>query len=509
MNVVLVNPNLVLQKDDMFTTGIVYMPVSLAYFAAVLRDQGNAPQVIDAFGERPDQWWSENNLIFRGLTPAEVIGKINPDARLVILYAIHVTYHASLLHILRAIKREKNAPLVAVMENTQAVTAYSLRHVQEEFYDAGADYVLTGEPEVRGMELIDALTRKDPAVVAQIDGVGFRKGGTVHYTPPARKIENLDVLPFPAWDLFPLDHYWKLHYAHGPLSSPKYLPLLTSRGCPYPCKFCVIPETNDQKWRSKSAARVVDEIQFLSERFHVKEFHIEDVDPTIDDRRIQEMCRGLIDKKIDVRWKLCSGTKVESIRSTETVELMARAGCTYISISPESGSPKVMKLINKPFNIPHAKTMIQKMSQVGIYSQACFVLGFPGEEDADRALTRQLLVDLTRLGLDEVAIFIITPVPGSAIYGELTGYDGYSELTFSPTWRVDYKHLNRFRLRLYVLFLMNKLLYHPFKLSIQPLRFLFRRFQTKMEMVPYRALQTFFMRLGVIGHRVKVSADAH
>jgi len=506
VNVILINPNLVLQKDDMFTTGIVYMPVSLAYFAAVLRDKGCALQIIDAFGENPNQWWTKDQLMFRGLTPRETAARINSGTRVVVLYAVHVTYHAALLQIIRAIKSKKEAPRIIVMENTQAVTAYSLRRIQEEFYDAGADFILTGEPEVRGAELVDALLSGDEGAVPKIDGIGFRKEGNTHYIPPARKIENLDLLPFAAWDLFPLTNYWKLHYAHGPFSSTKYLPLLTSRGCPYPCKFCVIPETNDQKWRSKSAGRVVEEIQFLAERFGVREFHIEDVDPTIDDRRTREICQGILDKKMKIQWKLCSGTKVESIRSAETVDLMARSGCTYISISPESGSPKVLKLINKPFDLSHAEAMIERMSKDGVYSQACFVLGFPGEEDVDRELTRKLLIRLTRLGVDEVAIFIITPIPGSAIQQELTGYESYSQLTFSPTWRRDYDRLNRFRLRLYSLFLINKLLFHPLKFCAQPLRFLVCRFQTKMEMVPYRALHTTLMRLGVVGRRVKAES---
>ena len=169
-----------------------------------------------------------------------------------------------------------------------------------------------------------------------------------------------------------------LKYSHGPFEGKRYLPLLTSRGCPYPCKFCVIPETNSLKWRARSAMNVVKEMEHFIKLLGVTEFHIEDVDPTVNDKRTRELCNLLLEKKLGVTWKICSGTKVETIKSQETIDLLAKAGCNYISISPETGSPKVLKLINKPFNFDHASKIINVMSKNGISSQACFVLGYPG-----------------------------------------------------------------------------------------------------------------------------------
>jgi len=503
-SIVLINPNLVLQSNDIFTTGIVYMPIGLASFAGALKEAGRPLQVIDAFGERPNQWWRQDGLIFRGLTHEDVASKIDPSTKAVVLYAINVTYHRAVIGILQKIKQTYPALPVIIMENTQAVTAYSLRRVQEDFYRAGADYLLTGEAEARGLELIRAiLPERNVESLLRIDGIGFQNQGQVHYSTPHEKIENLDGLPDPPWDLFPLTNYWSLHYSHGPLSSTRYLPLLTSRGCPYPCRFCVIPETNDKRWRAMSARRVVEQMETLVTRYDVREFHLEDVDPTIDDQRIQDICRELIARRLDIIWKICSGTKVETIRGSETITLMAKAGCRYVSISPESGSAKVLKLINKPFNIDHAKMVIAQMRKVGIRTQACFILGFPGEEGADRGLSMALLLKLARLGLDEVAIFIVTPVPGSAIFPELQGFESYSELTFSPTWRRDYQALNRFRLRMYAAFLLTKLIYHPITTVIHFFRFLSRRFQTKMEMTAYRAIQTTLLKAGIMGTRVE------
>lgn len=484
MSVVLINPNLVFQRSDPYTTGIVYMPIGLAYFAAALRAAGYSITVIDAFAENPEKIRREGTLRLIGLDESEVLARVSSDAEAVFLYAINLTNHISAVRIVRALHEQTPGRPVIVLENTQAVSAYALKDVADELYRGGADYILTGEPEERGLALLRALRGNGRGdALGSIDGLGSPE----FYNPPKGPIGNLDAVPFPAWDLFPLSNYWKLGFAHGPLESKKYLPLLTSRGCPYPCKFCVVPATNDQKWRPRSAANVADEMEFFGRQFGVREFHIEDLDPTISDQRIRDLCDEILRRKLDVIWKIAAGTKVETIRSEETIDRMAQAGCRYISISPETGSPRLLQMMRKPFDLDHAVRMVKRMNKVGIRSQACFVLGYPGETEEDLFKTRNLVRDLTRQGVDEVALFIITPVPGSAIFHEFRGYTSLSELNFSPTWRSDYQRLSRFRLRLYSLFLWWKLRYHPLKILRQPVNYLRRRFETKMEMVPYRA----------------------
>ncbi|MDH5506897.1 MAG: B12-binding domain-containing radical SAM protein [Anaerolineae bacterium] len=493
MTIVLINPNLVFQKNDPLTTGIVYMPLSLAYTAAAIRQAGYAVKVVDAFAARPNQAGADGKFVVLGLTANEVVAEVPEAASAVIVYAINLTNHIATKRIVAAVKTARPKTPVIVLENTQAVTAYALGRVADEFYSAGADYILTGEGEQRAVRLVQALANGDSRdKLRLIDGLGSAD----FYTPPAAFIDEQDLnnLPLPAWDLFPLDNYWGLRFAHGPQESKRYLPLLTSRGCPYPCKFCVVPATNAQKWRARSAKSVVDEIEYYIQEFGVREFHIEDLDPTISDARIREICEHILARNLDIVWKIAAGTKVETIRDETTIDLMAQAGCRYISISPETGSPRVLKLMRKPFDLDHAVRLVKRMNKVGIRSQACFVLGFPGETQDDLKMSWDLVRDLTRQGVDEIALFIITPVPGSAIQDEFAGYENLSELNFTPTWRQDYEHLSRFRLRLYVYFLMWKLWYHPFKLIRQPINFLLRRFETKMEMVPYRAL--FLRRLG-------------
>ncbi|BCB96302.1 B12-binding domain-containing radical SAM protein [Dissulfurispira thermophila] len=482
--IILINPNLVVQRSDPFTTGIVYMPIGLAYIAASLRAANIPVKVIDAFAEQPYQARQNGNFLLLGLNHMEIIERIPDDTRAIFVYAINLINHLSTVEIVYAIKQSHPNIPVVVVENTQTVTAYSLHLVSREFYDAGADYILTGEGEHRAVRLAKALLSSELEKIKGIDGVGSQN----FYNSPCDVITNLDNLPFPAWDLFPLQNYWKLRFAHGPQSTKSYLPLLTSRGCPFSCRFCVAPYANNQKWRSRSSQNVVDEIEFFVNKYNVQEFHIEDMNPTVSDQRIRDICNEILKRNLKIIWKIVAGTKVETIKNEETIDLMAKSGCKYISISPETGSSRLLELMHKPFDLKHALSIIKRMNQAGIYSQACFVLGFPDETDNDRQLTHALVRDLTRWGVDEIALFIITPVPGAAIYENFHGFEFLSELNFSPSWRTDYHKLNNFRLHLYTYFLLWKFIYHPFKILKQPLNFLRRNFNTKMEMIPYRAL---------------------
>src|SRR3972149_6688750 len=331
MDVVLINPNLVVQRDDPFTTGIVYMPISLAYLAAALREAGHMVQVIDAYAAAPRQTRSDGKFLFFGLSNEQLLQQLREDLNAIFVYAINLTNHLSSVEIVRKAKRAFPDVPVIVLENTQAVTAYALSQVAGEFYAAGADYILTGEAEQRANQLLDTLAAgQADETLRSIEGVGM----PAFYSPPLGFLgePELDALPFPAWDLFPLENYWSLHFAHGPLSARRYLPLLTSRGCPSPCGFCVVPATNSQKWRPRSAADVVDEIEHFNKTLGVAEFHLEDLDPTISDPRIRQICAEILRRGLKITWKIAAGTKVETMKDEETIDLMAQAGLRYVFI---------------------------------------------------------------------------------------------------------------------------------------------------------------------------------
>lgn len=492
MNVTLINPNIVMQKGDFFSSGIPYLPMTLAYLAAYLRSKEHAVTVIDAFGENPTKVTTVGNYFVQGLTPQEIAAKVSPHTHTVFFYASLVVTHNNNLRILQELRKKTSAPII-IVENTQSVVAYSLKRVATEFFDSGANFIITGEAEYRAEKLLRILEKKETNF-HEIDGLMYQENNIIMHQPKTEFIQNVDELPFPGWDLFPLKNYWKLKYSHGPFTGDKYMPLLTSRGCTLPCKFCIVPETNNQKWRARSAKNVFDEIQHWHQKYGITEFHMEDLNPTINKTRMIELSQLILDNNLKITWKFAAGTKIETL-DKNSVEIMAKAGCAYISMSPESGSPKVLKDMKKPFNHKHGIDMVQHMNKLGITTQACFVLGFPGETDEDLAMTRKYIKDLAKTGIDEVAMFIMTPIPGSETLGQVQGYTRLEQLTFSPSWRQDYKKLNTFRWGTYVRYLFWKARYHPFKLLQQPFNIITRRFKTKMEMTSFRAAKVLALSI--------------
>lgn len=487
--IALISPNIVSQKGDVAGTGIPYFPFGLVYLATYLRENKQAIQFIDSFSENPFQIREKDGYLFQGLKTHEILRRLKKDVELVILYAGQVYAHRNLLEIVRACKQ--HGLTVLIVENTQAVTAYSLQHAYRDFFDEGADFVLAGEPEPRIFSFLDMLAEK--LKPKDIDGLVWRdKKGAVHINE--KKIfQDVDTLPFPDWGLLNLKNYWKVRYAHAPLTRRKYLPLLTSRGCPMKCRFCVVLETNRRRWRPRNAISVVDEIEYNLKRFGVKEFHLEDLNPTINKKRMVDISKEILRRKLKVDLKFASGTKAETY-DLDTIQWMSRAGFSYISISPESGSPRVLKLMDKYFDHKFAIEQVREMHKVGIASQACFVLGFPGETKKDLQITQQYIKKLTKAGLDEIALFIMTPVPGSAAFTQIAPEFGdISKLTFTPSWRPEYEVLNRWRKKLVWTFLITKLLYHPGKLFTQALRIFTGSYKTKIEMTIARLIKTHLL----------------
>ncbi|MBI5056681.1 MAG: B12-binding domain-containing radical SAM protein [Nitrospirae bacterium] len=468
------------------------MPIGLAYLAGYLRSQNHDIQVIDAFGDAPDQVRSSGKYYIQGLTPDQVTEKIPSDIQVVGFYAHLTVTHNILLEIIDSIKKRFPHCATIVLENINKVNSYSLRQVYKDFFAHGIDYVVLGYLEHRTQRLLESV--RNGASVHDQDGV-ITKANCDKIVPPRdfTKDANLDDLPFPAWDLLPLQNYWRLGYAHGPLASDKYLPLLSSRGCAYNCGFCIMPEVSDRKWQARSARNVVDEIEYFQKKYGVNEFHFEDVNPTLNKKRIKEFCRLLNERNIRITWKLAQGTKLESLDS-EAIDLMAGAGCNYVSMSPESGSKRILKLMNKPVDIDHAVEMFSLMNRKGIYTQACFVLGYPGENDPDRQQTAGLVRQLAKVGVDEVALFIITPMPGSQIYQQyLNKFQDLNQLTFTPKWRDDYSTVAKFRKSIYIQYIFIKMFYHPVRMFGYGWALLSRRFKTKVEMTLFRKIKVAWL----------------
>ena len=482
--ILFINPNLIYQSSDRFTTGIVYQPINLAYVVSYFKSKNENIKVLDLFGEQPLKKRFVNNYIWLGKSIEEIEKKLFDDATFFFIYANHISNYPSIINISNYLKKNYPKKIIICLENSQAVTSFSLKEVKNELFENSFDYLLVGDLEKNAFKLVKNL--KENLAITNIPGLISKNIENLNLSFQ----ENLDELPFPAWEEFPIKNYWQLGYAHGPISSDRFLSIQTSRGCPYPCGFCIVPEINDRRWRARSPNNILNEIKYFKKIFSVSEFHFEDLNPTVNDKRTRALCTSIIENKLKIKWKIVAGTKVESIK-IDTVKLLSESGCKYISISPESGSKKIMNKINKPFNYEHATKVVKEFNKYKIYSQACFVLGYPGENNLDILKSLKMIFNLTMKGIDEIAVFIISPLPGSKIYRELQGMNNLDKLSFSPTWRKDYKILNFWRIIFYFIFITTKLIFYPNKIFKQIRNFFNKKFDTKMEMVPFKAFKLY------------------
>jgi hypothetical protein len=478
MNITLISPRLAVQKGDFLGSGVPYWPIELAILAAHARGVGDIVSVLDLFGADPGRLSDAGDHYLQGVPLAAYLAQpAVTQTQAFVIFAVSYMSHRELLSIVGMLKQSRPDARVAVMENSQAVTAYSLERLSRSFFAAGADLLICGEPIFNW-----------PDIAAFLSGSGPPPANTIapsQLRPPARMLVKSGHYPVPAWDLFNLQGYWALPYSHGPKSG-RFLPILTSRGCPYPCDFCVVPETNSRRWRARSPQDVVDEIIELRDRFGVRHFQVEDLNPTVNHERWEDICRLLISRQAGVFFYLVSGTKAETVH-VDKVPLLAQAGCRYISISPESGSSALMKLIGKPFDYRHGIDLVAACHAQGIRTQACFLVGHPSETDADIAHSRDYVRELVRAGLDEIAVFIVAPFAGSALFAQnrIDIGDSGALTSFSPQGRKEYDTLQRRRSGLIRVFFLEKLK-RGFSLWHQGLRSVFGRPETKMENLPRR-----------------------
>lgn len=484
MRYALISPRLAVQKGDFLGSGVPYWPMELAIVASFLRDRGDVISVFDLFGSAPDRLEESSDHYLQGQPLSEALQPASmPSADVFLVYAISSMSHREVLQIVETLKARFTNAIIAVLENSQAVTSYSLPRLSREFFQKGADVLCCGEIYWNWDE-IDAFFRSgmrgdvpgNLIIPCQPEGRAF-----------GRRYQKNGSYPPPAWELFPIENYWALPYSHGPKRSRRFLPVLTSRGCPYPCDFCVVPETNDTLWRGRSPEEVVNEMLYLRDRFGVKHFQIEDLNPTVKSDRWEAICRLLLERRAGIHFAFVSGTKAETLK-IEQVPLLAQAGCAYVSISPETGSPDLLKKIGKPFHHQHGLDLVKECAKHGIFTQACFLVGHPEETEKDHRESCEYLRKLVRSGLDEVAVFVVSSLAGSRLYAKGAIAQKFTEAlpSFSPKGREGWESLHRRRRELIRIFFAEKLKRGP-SLWLQGIRSVLGSPRTKMENLPRRA----------------------
>jgi magnesium-protoporphyrin IX monomethyl ester (oxidative) cyclase len=343
------------------------------------------------------------------------------------------------------------------------------------------------------LELIRNLGNK--RALTEISGLAFYHNGEL-ICNSKKYIKNLDLLPFPARGLIPLENYWKIKKSHGPTTA-KHTPIITSRGCPYNCSFCSSSLFWNRLWRARSVENVIDEIRHCIEDFGITEFEFEDDNLTLNPKRAKTIFREIINRGFKITWSAPNGLNSENL-DEEMLTLMKDSGCVHIAVAPESGSQRILKdIYKKKVDLDKIKCIVRKCNKIGIKTAGFFVVGTPVETKDDRILTRRYIAELAKCGLDEVGIFPCVPYPGTEIRNlyELKNINEEIIIGDIPEWYPNYKAVDKYIKNLYLTFIINKLLYHPKKILFSIKNILTGRQELKMERVVISLLSSWRRRM--------------
>jgi anaerobic magnesium-protoporphyrin IX monomethyl ester cyclase len=360
-------------------------PIYLSYIVAVLEEAGLEVGFIDGVMEE----MSISDF-------SEALAKMRPDL-VVIECSTPSIYHD--LESAKAAKESVEGTFV-VLIGSHATFFHEQILEENPFVDA----VCRGEAEMTIKEL--ALCIAAGGDVSSVEGLTYRDGEEVRVNPPRPLIEDLDALPFPARHIVRHEGYRAAIY-----SGDRPTAMVSSRGCPYHCVYCLWPETlYGHKFRARSAVNVVDEMEHVVKDYGVDEIYFDDDCLTLNKKRVLEMCRLLLERGVEVGWIVQA--RVDSV-DREMLAAMKEAGCHYILFGVESGSPKMLEIMKKRITLDRARQAFKDCRELGIKTQAFFLFGVPGETEETVEETIQFA---SEIGADSTQFAIAIPHPGTELY---------------------------------------------------------------------------------------------
>lgn len=228
------------------------------------------------------------------------------------------------------------------------------------------DYGIQGEGEYTSLELCNALENGES--IENIEGLFYRKDGSIHHSPRNDLIKDIDAVPFPYYENFTsvIDNRGII----------KEYPILTSRGCPYKCSYCSMPRIMGGRWRYRVSEGVIKELQRAKQKYHSSSFTIVDDNFTLNLQRVENICDLLISEKMDLPWNNQNGIRADRI-SEDMAGKMKSAGCRYVWIGIESADKDVFNAIEKGEKLEDIKAGIKHLKKAGIRVGGFFIIGLP------------------------------------------------------------------------------------------------------------------------------------
>jgi anaerobic magnesium-protoporphyrin IX monomethyl ester cyclase len=266
------------------------------------------------------------------------------------------------------------------------------------------DAVCRGEAEMTAKDLALSLAAGDD--LSKVQGLTYRSGGEIRVNPPRPLIEDLDSLPFPARHIVRHEGYRAAIYSGDCPTA-----MVSSRGCPYHCVYCLWPETlYGHKFRARSAVNVVDEMEHVARDYGVDEIYFDDDCLTLNKKRVLDMCKLLLERGVDVKWIVQA--RVDTV-DREVLAAMKEAGCHYILFGVESGSPQMLEIMKKRITLDQARQAFKDCRDLGIKTQAFFLFGVPGETEETIEETIEFANEICA---DSTQFAIAIPHPGTELY---------------------------------------------------------------------------------------------
>lgn len=336
------------------------------------------------------------------------------DPQIVAISAL--TCEAESLHRIAAIVKERN-PETVVMVGGPHISACT-NDVAE---DLNIDVLAIGEGESTFAEFISRISSGKS--IECIPGIASRVDGNMEWGTPGELISDLDTIPFPAWDLVDINKYAHLGRA-GNVRRGRYLPLFTSRGCPYKCYYC--HNLFGKKFRYRSADNVVEEIKQIVQTFGITDIEIYDDIFNLDLDRAKSICNQLLELNLGLSLSFPNGVRADQL-DRELVNLLAEVGTTNLAVAVETASPDLQKVIGKNLNLENVRKAITWADEAGIVTNGYFMLGFPGET-ADQI--RQTIAYAETTDLFFASFFIVTPYPGTPLWDQTMSTVDSSSLDF-------------------------------------------------------------------------------
>jgi len=364
---------------------IIWPQTSLAYLAAMAPANFNV-EIIDCIANKMN--WPEFLKLLKEKNP-----------RYIVSHVITSTLHNDL----RVFKEaKKNNPKVITITMGPHVTALPEKTLEE---NPELDFIVLYEPEITFKELLETIENKKNNFKS-IRGLASRKNKQIQINEKREYIENLNQLPIPRHDLLPLKKY------QFPFMASSFTFVVPSRGCPYLCTFCRQPIMWARKFRSRSPKNIIKELKFLK-KLGLREFIFQADTFTIDKNFVIEICKKIIEEKLNLRWS--TNSRIDTI-DKEMLLWMKKAGCWMIAYGIESGSQKILDKCKKEITLKQTEKTINLTHEVGIKIYGYFIIGLIGESKK----TIEETINLAKKLPITFAIFhTASPYPGTEFYDEI------------------------------------------------------------------------------------------